>query len=503
MSHFGVPALGSAAILLPLLWPAVALMGADAGRGKEQDGSANQRETVLDRKAHIKAGITKEVPPAPSLCEGIAGLAAKSLDIGDGKLYCEEEGQGIPLVLLNGGPGCTHHIFHPAFSRGKEFARVIYYDQRGTGRSDADNTGEKYTVKQAVDDLDNLRKALHVDRWVVLGHSYGGFLAQCYALEYPESLLGLVLVAASTGARGVETGTRQYEYISKEEMAKIRSIFATKNLPLDVLVYNTHLNGDWKRQAYYRPTLDELARMARYEWKPAPGFRETIGPDMSRIDLTGKFADFEVPTLMLEAKWDLTWKADKPERFHKNHPNARLVVFEQSGHSPFADESEKFFTLLREFAVGAQEGAKAPRKRPGARIAWPSPVMRKMDRLPWTGAGKQAVEVYVEATKAELADSGTWYKLGMALYDGKNYDEGLEALRRADKSSGSDLFRSFAAVVWQGHILDLLGRREEALDRYKAASNLRMQGAMRCDQYGIVIDQKWVKERIEKPFQRK
>ena len=91
----------------------------------------------------------------------------------------------------------------------------------------------------------------------------------------------------------------------------------------------------------------------------------------------------------------------------------------------------------------------------------------------------------------------------MALYDGKNYDEGLEALRRADKSSGSDVFRSFAAVVWQGHILDLLGRREEALDRYKAASNLRMQGAMRCDQYGIVIDQKWVKERIEKPFQRK
>ncbi|MCY3020953.1 MAG: alpha/beta fold hydrolase [Planctomycetota bacterium] len=499
-----MPALRSAAaILLPLVWSAVALMGADAERGKDQDGSATQRETVLDRKAHIEAGITKEVPEVPPLCDGIVGLAGKPVDIGDGKLYCEEEGQGVQLVLLNGGPGCTHHIFHPAFSRAKEFARVIYYDQRGTGRSDADGSGEKYTVKQAVDDLDNLRKALHVDRWVVLGHSYGGFLAQCYALEYPERLLGLVLVAASTGARDVETGTRQYEYISKEEMAKIRSIFATKDLPPDVLVYNAHLNGDWKRQAYYRPTLDELARMARYEWKPAPGFREAIGPDMSRIDLTGKFSDFEVPTLMIEAKWDLTWAADKPEKFHKNHPNARLVVFEQSGHSPFADESEKFFTLLREFAIGAQEGAKALRKRSGNRIAWPSPVVRKVDRLPWTGAGKQAVEVYVEATKAELADSRAWHKLGVTLYDGKNYDEALEALRRAEKSSGSDVFRSFVALVWQGHILDLLGRREEALDRYKTASNLRMQGAMRCDQYGIVIDQNWVKERIEKPFQRK
>ena len=237
------------------------------------------------------------------------------MDIGDGKLYCEEEGQGIPLVLLNGGPGCTHHVFHPAFSRAKEFAKVIYCDQRGTGRSDTEGAGEKYTVKQAVDDLDSLRKSLHVDRWVVLGHSYGGFLAQCYALEYPERLLGLILVAASTGARGVETGTRQYEYISKEEMAKIRSVFATKDLPLDVLVYNAHLNGDWKRQTYYRPTLDELARMARYEWKPAPGFRDAIGPDISRIDLTGKFSDFEVPTLMIEAQWDLTWTAGKPERF--------------------------------------------------------------------------------------------------------------------------------------------------------------------------------------------
>jgi len=117
--------------------------------------------------------------------------------------------------------------------------------------------------------------------------------------------------------------------------------------------------------------------------------------------------------------------------------------------------------------------------------------------------GGQAGEVCVEATKAELADSGTWYKLGMVLYDGKNYDEALEALRRADKSSGGDVFRSFAAVVWQGHILDLLGRRAEAQDRYRAASDLRMQGPMRCDQYGIVIEQQWLKERLEKPFQRK
>jgi proline iminopeptidase len=478
-------------------------MGAEAGGERHQEVVAGMRETVLDRQVHIEDGIIKEVPRAAPLCEEIAGLAAKSVKVGDGKLYCEEQGQGVPLVLLNGGPGCTHHVFHPAFSRAKEFARIIYYDQRGTGRSDTDSTGEKYTVKQAVDDLENLRKALHVERWVVLGHSYGGFLAQCYALEYPESLLGLVLVAAAPGAPGVESGTRQYEYLSKGEMTKIDSIFMMKDLPPDVLVYNAHLNGDWKRQAYYKPTPEEFARMARYEWQPAPGFREAICPDVNRVDLTGKFADFEIPTLMIEAKYDLTWTADKPQKFHKNHPNARLVVFEQSGHSPFADEPEKFFPLLREFAAGARESAKAPRKRPAGRITWPSPVLRKVDSLPWTGAGKRAMDLFAEAKSAELTDSVAWLKLGMALYDAKNYEEGLEAFRRSERSAASGSSAVLATVVWQGHILDILGRRQEALGRYGAALNIPIQGVIRCDQYGIVIDQNWVKERLDKPFQRK
>ena len=59
VSFAGMSFLGSAgAVLLPLLWPAVALMGADEGRGEDQGGSANKRETLLDRKAHIEAGIT-------------------------------------------------------------------------------------------------------------------------------------------------------------------------------------------------------------------------------------------------------------------------------------------------------------------------------------------------------------------------------------------------------------------------------------------------------------
>ena len=75
---------------------------------------------------------------------------------------------------------------------------MITYDQRGTGISDYVK-GEGYSLPQAAADLDNLRLALGIKKWVVLGHSYGGLLAQYYATKYPENFAGLVLVGSSLG----------------------------------------------------------------------------------------------------------------------------------------------------------------------------------------------------------------------------------------------------------------------------------------------------------------
>ena len=103
----------------------------------------------------------------------------------------------MPIVLLHGGPGATNHDFHPHFL-GRENFLVITYDQRGTGISDYVK-GEGYSSPQAAADLDNLRLALGIKKWVVSGHSYGGLLAQYYATKYPENLAGLALVGSSLG----------------------------------------------------------------------------------------------------------------------------------------------------------------------------------------------------------------------------------------------------------------------------------------------------------------
>lgn len=74
-----------------------------------------------------------------------------------------------------------------------------------------------------------------------------------------------------------------------------------------------------------------------------------MSQDARKISLGGAFENCPVPTLILEAKWDLTWNTDKPAKLYQNHPGSKLVVFSESGHSPFKDEPERFFDVLEEF----------------------------------------------------------------------------------------------------------------------------------------------------------
>jgi len=304
-----------------------------------------RRERAMDRIVHIEEGIIRYIPQVPRLCDSMV-IEKRKIDIGGCNLYCEQEGEGVPLVLINGGPGGTHHCFHPHFSLAKDFARIIYYDQRGCGLSDY-KPEKGYTVNQAEDDLEKLRKALGVDQWVVLGFSYGGLLAQCYATKYPQNVKGLVLVASSMGFIDLSP-SRDHEFISDQEREKINQIWGTPGLSMAQGVYNLHLNGDWKRQHYYRPTPEDLARIALYEWVHDKDFRHP-GPSENEVDLLGAFKGCPIPTLILEGKWDMTWSEDKPQRFHKNHPNARLVIFKESAHSIFEDEPEAFFAELQHF----------------------------------------------------------------------------------------------------------------------------------------------------------
>jgi tetratricopeptide (TPR) repeat protein len=127
-------------------------------------------------------------------------------------------------------------------------------------------------------------------------------------------------------------------------------------------------------------------------------------------------------------------------------------------------------------------------------------LMAKVSQMPWTGVGEAALEAYRQAREMKIQDAEFWAKLGLLLYDGRHYPEALEMMTRAAES---DSDWRFVALVWQGHLLDLLGRRAEAVARYQEALKVPGEHSMQHSQYNLVINKQWVEERLKTPFERK
>ena len=317
------------------------------------------RETILDRVVHVEATFHTEIPQVQRGCERMRP-GGRRIDVGGVELFVEEEGEGPALVLLHGGPGGTHHYFHPWFSRAAEFARVIYYDQRGCGLSEFEPGDDGYSVEQAVSDLEGLRETLGLERWVLFGYSYGGLLAQLYTTRHPERVAGLVLHGALPGLQADLGAWRQEDYFSEEETKRKKEILnegrelRTANAwsaqrTLQVLIYNWGLNGDWKRQHFFKPTPERFAQRALYEWDHDDDFNAIVSRTVEAIDLAGAFEDNPIPTLILEGEWDLTWGERKREILAANHPRARCLLFENAGHNIYKDQPEAFLSILSEF----------------------------------------------------------------------------------------------------------------------------------------------------------
>ncbi len=127
-------------------------------------------------------------------------------------------------------------------------------------------------------------------------------------------------------------------------------------------------------------------------------------------------------------------------------------------------------------------------------------VLVQVDQMPWTGVGDAVLEVYRKAKEAKVEDPGTLGKLGLLLYDAHHYPDALETMAGLAVRDSEWRFR---ALVWQGHLLDLLGRRDEAVACYQEALQIPGDQAAQFSQYNLVINKQWVEQRLTTPFARK
>jgi len=479
------------------------------------------RESILDEVVYIEPELITEIPPVERWCDRLK-LTKHRINVGDAELYVEEEGKGIPLILINGGPGGTHHYFHPWFSLAKKYVRVIYYDQRGCGLSDFKPGKDGYSVHQAVDDLDAIRRTLNIDKWVLLGYSYGGFLAQFYTINYPENVAGLILLGASPQVHADTGSSRQGQFISKEERARLKELRGElqqlskeKDLPreeyIQLLIYNNFLNGDWKRQHFYKPSPERLSQIALYEWVNDGDFNGIMNRSQGTVGLSGAFEANPIPTLILEGKWDLTWGEKKKEVLKTNHPKAEMVVFENAAHGIYDEEPEKFFAVLKDFIINLPEVSEIDISAYKAALRfWKQEKTASPDEIlgayGWGWSSSQKItKRYSRDWLGKFNQLGSYLRAGFALYDMENYEEALfvfEGMQTAAEKQSEQAMGAIA-IIWQGHMLDLLGKREEAVKKYRQAADLNLEDTWMHSQYGLRYSlSSYARERMKKPFER-
>ena len=276
-----------------------------------------------------------------------------------------------PLLILHGGPGYNSHSFSvfagPALEKS---LRVVYYDQRGSGRSERPWSGE-YSIARLVEDVEGLRRALGVPQVALLGHSFGGTLALEYAAKYPPRVSRMVLVGA---ASDIPAACRaRVEYLASHyatALAQARADTAgRRGQPREDcdLAFNTIRGSDRERVNDEVMFPDMAAGRRQAEVDSASGLRNTgelsnalfnSGLTSYRFGAPGKV---RMPVLILAGAHDFAIGLAPQRALAQALPSARIVEYDRAGHFLYLDEPARFTRDVVGFLTSTGGARPAPR----------------------------------------------------------------------------------------------------------------------------------------------
>lgn len=274
---------------------------------------------------------------------------SQSVTVNGVKLVYDDSGASnnhkATIVTLHGGPGMSSRAGDwTAFQPLTDEFRLISYDQRGNGQSEG---GEPYSHAQFVADLEALRGTLGLGKIVVLGGSYGGFLALEYALAHPQNLQAVILRDTAASNRFQDT-------------SKQRAM--DSGFPMDEASLDRLFSGQMRDDDDFRASFAQIQPLYTVERDPAaeaerlariPFRYETHNWAFSRnqpeYDLVDRLKEIQVPVLVTVGRHDWITPLEASEELAAHLPNSELVVFEHSGHSPQLEEQALYLQTVRGF----------------------------------------------------------------------------------------------------------------------------------------------------------
>ena len=269
------------------------------------------------------------------------------------KLFVRVAGQGKPCVFVHGGPGSTAYYFEQmkAASLIEQRMTMIYFDQRGAGRSESAKNSD-YSLNRMIKDIEELKKALGYKQWAVMGHSFGGILITNYAHRYPVSVSALMLI---NGTLNMPFSMNSHlEFGLKELEIKNQAPYRDTTKPLIQrvgMVHNglTEKDGWYKlmfRNAYEKKYSDSITlSINNFNWELGNkvwNYKEYY------TDFTPLTAGIKSPVLVITGDRDYAIGLDHYKSFR--FPKQKVVHY-IGGHAPFQEEPQWFAEKIIEFAA--------------------------------------------------------------------------------------------------------------------------------------------------------
>jgi pimeloyl-ACP methyl ester carboxylesterase len=254
----------------------------------------------------------------------------------DVRLYYESRGEGDPLVLVPGFGNGLWIWFKQVEELARRF-RVVTFDPRGVARSEGRD--EAFTIGELADDLSALLGALSIERAHVLGASFGGFVAQEFALKYPERTRSLVLACTSFGGSG-------HVVPSPETLAAIAS---TKGLNTEERVRENLLLA-FSPDYLARETAEVERVIHLRAGNPVPEYvymrqlQAAVG-----FDAAGRVGRIEAPTLVVTGDADVIVPAQNSRNLAAAIPGAELRVVAGGSHTFFIEQAAEFNQIVADF----------------------------------------------------------------------------------------------------------------------------------------------------------
>jgi proline iminopeptidase len=274
------------------------------------------------------------------------------------RLFVQEDGGGTPVIVIHGGPGLDARSIAPDLEPLSEHHRVIFYDQRGSGRS---TLSRGVTADMMVRDLDALRRRLGLARVALLGHSWGGGLAALYAVAHPSSVSRLVLVDPMP-LRAATLDVMEQNLLSRlttEEGERLRRVMHARLTAATEEDDVSSCREYWAilLKAYYA----DPAAAARSRGEACAGsgaalasglrVNASVFASLAAFDLTARMSRLRMPTLIIHGDAD-PLPVESASEWATTVGGARLLVLPDSGHAPFVEQPDLFFRAVDRFLDG-------------------------------------------------------------------------------------------------------------------------------------------------------